>query len=118
MSEEPNGTEKPIDVPVVNPQQNETPSPEPKSQDLGRRLRELLAIPERDRSDAVWDEIVSLEIQLAPGNRAPSAQADGGRRQEPGRQQDSGRRQEQGRRQEPRSDAKPAKRFFKRPKRG
>jgi hypothetical protein len=91
---------------------------EPQVRDPRRRLRELLAVPERDRSDAVWDEIVSLEIQLAPGNRAPSAQGDSGRRQEPGRQQESGRRPDQGRRQEPRSDAKPAKRFFKRPKRG
>ena len=33
------------------------------------RLRELLAIPERDRSDAVWDEIIELEISLAPGNQ-------------------------------------------------
>jgi hypothetical protein len=32
-------------------------------------LRELLAIPERDRTDEQWDEIVELEIQTAPGNR-------------------------------------------------
>lgn len=38
-------------------------------QDPRRRLRELLAIPERDRSDAQWDEIIELEITLAPGNR-------------------------------------------------
>jgi len=37
--------------------------------DPRRRLRELLSIPEYDRSDAVWDEINELEIQLAPGNR-------------------------------------------------
>ncbi|MCX7898162.1 MAG: hypothetical protein N2441_09860 [Rhodocyclaceae bacterium] len=37
--------------------------------DPRRRLRELLAIPERDRTDAEWDEINELEIQLAPGNR-------------------------------------------------
>lgn len=37
--------------------------------DLRRRLRELLSVPERDRSDEVWDEIIELEIQLAPGNR-------------------------------------------------
>lgn len=50
------------------------------------RLRELLAIPERDRSDAVWDEIIELEIALAPGNRASSGpQGDGGRRHDPGR---------------------------------
>lgn len=37
--------------------------------DAKRRLRELLSIPERDRSDEQWDEIIELEIQLAPGNR-------------------------------------------------
>jgi hypothetical protein len=40
--------------------------------DPRRRLRELLAIPERDRSDEQWDEIVELEISLAPGNRLDS----------------------------------------------
>lgn len=37
--------------------------------DNRRRLRELLSIPERDRTDEQWDEIIELEIQLAPGNR-------------------------------------------------
>ncbi len=37
--------------------------------DAKRRLRELLSVPERDRSDEQWDEIIELEIQLAPGNR-------------------------------------------------
>lgn len=50
----------------------ETPetAPAPPPFDPRRRLRELLAIPERDRTDAQWDEINELEIQLAPGNRA------------------------------------------------
>ena len=47
-----------------------TPAPPPPP-DPRRRLRELLAIPERDRTDAQWDEINELEIQLAPGNRVP-----------------------------------------------
>lgn len=34
-----------------------------------RRLQELLAIPDSQRTDAEWDEIVELEISLAPGNR-------------------------------------------------
>ncbi|MBK1680929.1 hypothetical protein [Rhodocyclus tenuis] len=34
-----------------------------------RRMQQLLAIPDRDRSDAEWDELNELEIQLAPGNR-------------------------------------------------
>ena len=43
--------------------------PEFQPLDMRRRLRELLSVPERDRSDEVWDEIIELEIQLAPGNR-------------------------------------------------
>lgn len=45
---------------------------------LRRRLRELLSVPERDRSDAQWDEIIELEIQLAPGNRIAGHEASGG----------------------------------------
>ncbi|MDP1524935.1 MAG: hypothetical protein Q8M20_03935 [Rhodocyclaceae bacterium] len=37
--------------------------------DPRRRIRELLSIPERDRTDADWDELNELEIQTAPGNR-------------------------------------------------
>jgi hypothetical protein len=33
------------------------------------RLQELLAVPDRDRTDEQWDEINELEILLAPGNR-------------------------------------------------
>lgn len=51
------------------------PPPPPQAPDPRRRLRELLTIPERDRTDAQWDEIVELEIQLAPGNRAGPAPA-------------------------------------------
>jgi hypothetical protein len=35
-----------------------------------RRLQELLAIPDNQRSEAEWDELNELEIMLAPGNRA------------------------------------------------
>jgi hypothetical protein len=77
----------------------------------------------------VWDEIIELEIQLAPGNRALSPQAENGRRQEPGRrpEQQQGRRPEQARRQgqgqqgqgqDPSSRSKPGGRFFKKRKRG
>lgn len=44
------------------------PPPSPPN-DNRRRLRELLSVPERDRTDEQWDEIIELEIQLAPGNR-------------------------------------------------
>lgn len=44
-------------------------APPPPAFDPRRRIRELLAIPERDRTDAEWDELNELEIQTAPGNR-------------------------------------------------
>ena len=33
------------------------------------RLQALLAIPDRQRTDAEWDELNELEIMLAAGNR-------------------------------------------------
>jgi hypothetical protein len=48
---------------------NEQSSPSPR-----RRLQELLAIPERERTDAQWDEINELEITLASANRADNQQ--------------------------------------------
>lgn len=51
------------------------------NRDLQARLRELLAIPERDRTEEEWDEIVELEIQLSPGNRAGAPQPGGAPRQ-------------------------------------
>jgi len=117
MNEEQPTTEQPTAERPVEVQQVETQPVDSRSPDPRRRLRDLLAIPERDRSDEIWDEIVQLEIQLAPGNRAQSPQADASRRQEqPGRRQEPGR--QQARRQEPSSGANPARRFFKRPRRG
>lgn len=86
--------------------------------DPRRRLRELLAIPDRERTDAVWDEIVQLEIQLAPGNRAPSAQANAPRQGGAAQRQESGRRPERVKGQETNTDARPGKRSFKRRKHG
>ena len=127
MSEEQTTTEQPVDAPPVEAPRNDTPSRESQTQEPRRRLRELTAIPDRDRSDAVWDEIIELEIQLAPGNRALSPQAEaGGRRQEPGRRpeqqgrrpEQQARRQGQGQGQDPSSRTKPGGRFFKKRKRG
>lgn len=108
------------------------PLPDPR-----RRLRELLAIPDRDRTDALWDELIELEIQLAPGNRAPGpnahAHADVGRGQKPGRFAGQGRHQDSPNgapRHGNRPDGagpgangtpgapRPAKRFFKKARRG
>jgi hypothetical protein len=38
------------------------------------RLRELLDIPDRDRTDEQWDELNELEISLAQGNRQGAPQ--------------------------------------------
>lgn len=116
--------EQPIEQPPLESAPSEPPAPEParnepQPPDPRRRLRELLAIPDHQRTDAIWDEIIELEICLAPGNRvqgAPGTQPEpGGRRPGPG--QGQGRRPEQGRRPDPTPGAKPAKRFFKKPKR-
>lgn len=40
--------------------------------DLRRRLRELMAVPERERTDEQWDELAAIEVRLAPGNRLDS----------------------------------------------
>jgi hypothetical protein len=106
----------PNDPPAADPVRNEPPPPDPR-----RRLRELLAIPDHQRTDAIWDEIIELEICLAPGNRV----AQGGQAEQPGRRQGAGqgqgqgqgRRPEQARRQDATPGAKPAKRFFKKSKR-
>jgi len=47
-----------------------------------RRLQELLAIPERQRTDAQWDEINELEIALSSVNRVETHES-GGRRNAP-----------------------------------
>lgn len=62
--------------------------------DNRRRLRELLSVPERDRSDEQWDEIIELEIQMAPGNRISGG---GEPMNNPPRQQPRQQRQGQGR---------------------
>lgn len=40
------------------------------------RLQELLAIPDRQRTDAEWDELNELEIMLASGNREGAPEQD------------------------------------------
>lgn len=65
-----------------------TPATSPQPTDSRRRLRELLSSSERDRTDDQWDEIIELEIQLAPGNRVSASeqggpQGGGGQQQKP-----------------------------------
>jgi hypothetical protein len=117
MTQEQPNMEQPTEALPVETQRNDAPPAQP-AHDPRRRLRELLAIPERDRSDPVWDEIISLEIETAPGNRAVSPQNEGGRHQEPGRQQQGRRGDQQARRQDSGARPKPGARFFKKRKRG
>ena len=114
--------EQPIEPPPSEAAPEEQPPPEPQRiepqlADPRRRLRELLAIPDHQRSDAIWDEIIELEICLAPGNRVQGAPAEPGRRPPPAPGQGQGRRPEQPRRQDTTLGAKPSKRFFKKSKR-
>ncbi len=102
---------------------------EPLVIDPRRRIRELLAIPERDRTDEQWDELNELEIRTAPGNREID-------RQQPGAPEGRQNFAVQGRRsnknprpdlrldvrpdarpQEARADGRPPKRQHRRPKR-
>ena len=89
--------------------------------DPRRRLRELLTIPERDRTDAQWDEIIELEIRMAPGNTTSPQKPEAGRRVD--HKPPQGRRQEQRPPQSTRQDsqnptvAKQVKRFPKRARR-
>ena len=67
-------TQNPEDTPPIDPP---TVQVAPQGLDSRRRLRELLSVPERDRSDEQWDEIIELEIQLAPGNRISGSEHGG-----------------------------------------
>ncbi len=65
-------------------------------------MQELLAIPDRNRTDAEWDELNELEIALASGNRqgAPDPSRQNHQRQNMGgmnrMQQPGGRPQNKG----------------------
>lgn len=83
-------------------------------------MQELLAIPDRNRTDAEWDELNELEIALASGNRpgAPDPQSRqnhqrhnaGGGRNQPGNRP-------QGQNQNQNKNPGGGKKFHKRPKR-
>lgn len=114
--EQPASETAPATQQPTEPVRQEPPAPDPR-----RRLRELLAIPDHQRTDAIWDEIIELEICLAPGNRIqPGSQPEQpGRRQGPGQGagQAQGRRPDQQRRPDAVPGSKPSKRFFKKSKR-
>ena len=60
--------------------------------EMRRRIRELLSIPERDRTDAEWDELNELEIRTAPGNRDYDRSQDRQSDRRPGALMGQGRR--------------------------
>lgn len=91
---------------------------DPEPIDPRRRIRELNAIPERDRTDEQWDELNELEIRTAPGNRESNGQPD--KRQNPSGQgrRDRGPKNNNPRPQEGRpADGRPPKRQHRRQKR-
>lgn len=59
---------------------------EPQPPSPRARLQALLAIPERQRTDAEWDELNELEIMLASGNRQGAPDPGRGQMQGPGGQ--------------------------------
>ena len=72
------------------------------------RLQALLAIPDRQRTDAEWDELNELEIMLASGNRegAPQQNARGNAPAPGGDSRPGGR---------PRHGERPGRKFHQRP---
>ncbi|MDD5295665.1 MAG: hypothetical protein PHU46_02025 [Rhodocyclaceae bacterium] len=75
-----------------------------------RRLQDLLAIPEYQRTDEQWDEINELEISLASANRLDAPREPGARRSSPETNREPGARRKppEGREPGPRRSAAPA----------
>ncbi|MDA1117632.1 MAG: hypothetical protein O2979_06420 [Proteobacteria bacterium] len=59
---------------------------DPEQDNKRQRLRELQAIPDRQRTDEQWDELNELEIMFAAGNRegAPMPRPQGMPSSQPG----------------------------------
>lgn len=61
---------------------NEQPTAPPQNVSPDKRLRELQSIPDNQKTEAQWDEIIELEIALAQGGRpagaGPKPQGGGG----------------------------------------
>lgn len=78
---------------------------DPEQEARRRRIRELMAIPERERTDAQWDELNELEIMMAVtnGQAMPRAHPTGG---------------QPGGRHKPGGGGGPGRKFHNRPRRG
>jgi hypothetical protein len=81
-----------------------------------QRMQALLAIPDRQRTDAQWDELIELEIMLAPGNREGAPQP-GARRNNMGGGPQGGHQKPGGGGGQPHGK-KSGKKFHKRPPKG
>ena len=99
---------------------------DPEPIDPRRRIRELNAIPERDRTDEQWDELNELEIRTAPGNRESNGQPERRQNQNPsgqgrrdrGPKNNNNARPQEGRPADGRpADGRPPKRQHRRQKR-
>ncbi len=55
------------ETPETPPEKTPEKTQENNPRELSVRLRELQAVPERLRSDAQWDEIIEIEINLQQG---------------------------------------------------
>jgi hypothetical protein len=97
---------------------------EPKTIPPRQRLKELLAIPERERTDAQWDEMNELEISLASGNREGAPDQNVRQQNAPRNAQQNGRRNSSNNGPRPQSPnggpqgQKPSRKFHKRPPKG
>jgi hypothetical protein len=85
-----------------------------------RRQQELLAIPERQRTDAEWDELNELEITLASVNRVEAREPNVRRSPSATSDQPNSRRSPSATSDQPKSGdrpqgKRPARKFHKRP---
>jgi hypothetical protein len=79
------------------------------------RMRELLAIPDRERSDEQWDELNELEIMAAMTNRQLSSQSPPLHK---GNGAQGGRPRHGGGGGGPQQPGNPGRKFHNRPRRG
>jgi hypothetical protein len=81
------------------------------------RLQVLLAIPERQRTDAEWDELNELEIVLASGNRQGAPDQNQNFRRNMPQSGGGGRPNNQGGGGQQQRGQKPGRKFHQRPPR-
>jgi len=88
---------------------------EPRPISPRQRLQALLAIPDRERTEAEWDELNELEIMLASGNRERNPEQGVSRNAGPSAIHRNPLGRPQGKKP---AGKKPVKKFHRRPPRG